>query len=502
MRRMSRRVKLSYRRWWVNMAHILDGSIVSIHQALVEKRITPLELTQEALRRAKENDDNAFECILEKEALQLAASLTEPDPTNVLWGIPYVLKDNFSTKGIETTAGSDILKGYRPLYDATVVQKFQDVQAILIGKATLDELAMGGTGMTGHKGIQTNPYDPTHSRQIGGSSSGSAVAVSAGIVPFSIGSDTGDSVRKPASYAGLVGFKPTWGRISRYGLFPFAPSLDHVAYFTRTVEDADILLSVLSGVDTKDATTLIEPYVSKTVSLKGKKIAILKPVFASITNSHIRDAFLTSVEGLKAQGIVVELIDFDEALLKAIYPTYMTISCAEATSNNANLDGIKFGPGYEGKTYQDVMMQARTQGFSELIKRRFVIGSFVLMRENQEVLFLRAQKIRRKIVDALHTIYQTYDGIYLPAAPSVAPPFKTSSDRLSNEYLIADSHLALGNFAGLPSLTIPLGFENGLPFGANIMTSLQQEATCFAFASLLESIIGLKNLIAPKESTR
>ncbi len=481
------------------MAHVLDGSIVSIHQALVEKRITPLELVDEAIKRAKANDDNAFECILEEQARQHAASLTNPEPNNVLWGIPYVLKDNFSTQGIETTAGSDIFKGYIPLYDATVVEKLKQANAVLIGKATLDELAMGGTGMTGHKGIQTNPYDPTHTRQIGGSSSGSAIAVSAGIVPFSIGSDTGDSVRKPASYAGLVGFKPSWGRISRYGLFPFAPSLDHVAYFTRNVEDANQLLNVLAGVDAHDATTLVEPFVEKPFSPTQTKIAVLKQVFDSIRNPIIRKAFLSSIEGLKKQGIIVDMVDFDEALLKAIYPTYMTISCAEATSNNANLDGIKFGPGYEGKTYQDVMMQARTNGFSELIKRRFVIGSFVLMRENQDVLFLRAQKIRRKIVNQLNSLFERYDGIYLPAAPTIAPLFKNSSDRLSNEYLIADSHLALGNFAGLPSLTLPLGFEDGLPFGANIMTAAKEEALCFSLASLLEETIGFKNLIASKE---
>ena len=479
------------------MKHVLDGTLVSIHEALVRREITPLALTQEALRRAKANDDNAFELLLEKEALAFAQTLTTPEPDNLLWGIPYALKDNFSTKGIETTAGSDILKGYVPLYDAAVVERLQHAKAILIGKTTLDELAMGGTGMTGHKGVQTNPYDPTHTRQIGGSSSGSAVAVSAGIVPFALGSDTGDSVRKPASYAGLVGFKPTWGRISRYGLFPFAPSLDHVAYFTRSVEDAEILLSVLAGQDQRDATTLTTVFEPSKTLPTSPRLAVLKPVLDSIKNPTILKAFETSIEGLKHAGFTLDVVDFPLTLLQAIYPTYMTISCAEATSNNANLDGIKFGPGYEGKTYQDVMMQARTNGFSELIKRRFVIGSFVLMRENQDVLFLRAQKVRHQIVNALQTIYQTYDGIYLPAAPTVAPLFKNSSDRLSHEYLIADSHLALGNFAGLPSMTIPLGFEGSLPFGVNLMTRAFEDDRCLAMGKTIESVIGLRNLIAP-----
>jgi aspartyl-tRNA(Asn)/glutamyl-tRNA(Gln) amidotransferase subunit A len=211
----------------------LDLSLNEIHAALVAKKVTPLELTQEAIKRAKESKDNAFELIDEANALAFAASLKDPEKDNVLWGIPYVLKDNFSTKGLPTTASSNILNGYVPLYDATVVSKLKAAKAVMIGKSTLDELAMGGTGTTGHLGKTYNPWDPTHQRMIGGSSCGSAASVCSGIVPFALGSDTGDSVRKPASFAGLVGMKPTWGRISRYGLFPFAPSLDHVGFLAE-----------------------------------------------------------------------------------------------------------------------------------------------------------------------------------------------------------------------------------------------------------------------------
>lgn len=485
------------------MKHHLDGTLSSIHNALVRGETTPLELTKEALRRAKEDQHGAFVRLLEDDALAYASSLTVPEKDNLFWGIPYALKDNFSTKDIETTAGSHILKGYKPLYDATVVTRLKAAKAVLIGKTTLDELAMGGTGMTGMTGVQTNPYDEKRLHQVGGSSSGSAIAVASAIVPFSIGSDTGDSVRKPASYAGLVGFKPTWGRISRYGLFPFAPSLDHVAYFTRSVEDARALTLLLSGRDEHDATSRdVEPAKILTSSTTSKRIAILKPVLDSIQNNTIKQQFIASTQALQAAGHVVDVIDFPLELLQAIYPTYMTISCAEATSNNANLDGIKFGPSYEGKTYQDVMIQARTQGFSELIKRRFVIGSFVLMRENQDVLFLRAQRVRRRIVDALATVYQDYDAIYLPAAPTVAPLLKGSSDRLSNEYLIADSHLALGNFAGLPSLTLPIGFENGLPYGANLMTAKDEEGLCFSLSQVIEAWSGFYNLSTQTRGTQ
>ena len=225
----------------------LDLSIKELHEALVKKEVTPLELVEEALKRAHSNQDNAFEFIDDEGAKAFASSLIEPEADNLLWGIPYVAKDNFSTEGIPTTASSNILNGYVPVFDATVIRKLKDSKAVMIAKATLDELAMGGTGTTGHLGKTFNPYDPSHKREIGGSSCGSAVSVAADIVPFALGSDTGDSVRKPASYAGLVGMKPTWGRISRYGLFPFAPSLDHVGYFTRDVYSSAALLSVLAG---------------------------------------------------------------------------------------------------------------------------------------------------------------------------------------------------------------------------------------------------------------
>ena len=476
--------------------HWLDRTILDIHQALVKREVTPLQLVEEALKRAKADTLNTFEKMTEAIAIQQAKALTTPEVNNPFWGIPFVIKDNFSTKGIETTAGSNILNGYIPLYDATVYDKLLKAKAILIGKTTLDELAMGGTGMTGHKGYQYNPFDPSKTRQIGGSSSGSAAAVSSGMVPFSLGSDTGDSVRKPASYAGLVGFKPTWGRISRFGLFPFAPSLDHVAYFTRSVEDAAVLTNILSGEDGNDATSSKQPLpvyqFSKTI--KGKKIAVIQEVMDSIQNPLIKERFQQTLQALKQAGAQVDFVHYPLPLLQAIYPTYMTISCAEATSNNANLDGLKFGPGYQGKTYQDVMMQARTEGFSELIKRRFVIGSFVLMKENQQDLFLRAQRVRRMMVEALEKIYRAYDVIYLPAAPTIAPKFTDSSDRLSSQYLIADSHLALGNFAGLPSVTIPLGFEQGMPFGGNIMGRAFEESTTLEVAYVIEHFTGLKNL--------
>lgn len=478
--------------------HILDLTIKEIHLALVEKRITPLQLAKEAIKRAKENLDNAFETIDEEGALAFASTLEEPEVDNLFWGIPVVLKDNISTKGLLTTGSSEILKDYIPVFDATIVKKLKEAKAVIIAKSTLDELAMGGTGTTGHLGVTFNPYDPSHTHIIGGSSCGSAVAVADAIVPMAVGSDTGDSVRKPASYGGLVGFKPTWGRISRYGIFPFAPSMDHVAYFTRSVEDAAITLNLLAGHDYNDATSSfkdVEDYCSLIgKDIKGKKIAVIDDIVNTITSKEIVSKFNESLSWLEAKGAIIEHISFGKSLLESILPTYMVISCAEATSNNANLDGIKFGPRYGGSTYEEVMINARTKGFSELIKRRFVIGSYVLMKQNQDKLFLKAQRNRHKIVDRLNEILSECDVIYLPATPTIAPEINASTNRLSSEHLIADNHLALGNFAGLPSITVPLGFFEGMPFGANIMGKAFFEAEVLQIAKQLEDATGLYNL--------
>ena len=477
----------------------LDLSIKEIHEALLNKKITVTSLVKEAIDRAKNNKDNAFEIILEDEPLKKAQELDnlEIPVDNLLFGIPFVAKDNFSTKGIQSTGSSNILNGYVPLFNATVIDKLLEKDAILIAKTTLDELAMGGTGTSGHKGITYNPYDKKHEHLIGGSSCGSAVATSDGIVPFALGSDTGDSIRKPANNAGLVGFKPTWGRISRFGLFPFAPSLDHVGYFTRTIDDSAYLLNILAGHDNFDSTSSlvkVDDYTKFDREIKGKKFAIIKEVQDSINDKFLLNRFNEIIKELSKKGAIIEYVSVDKRLLESIYPTYFVISCAEATSNNANLDGIKFGPYYQGKTYQDVMFNARTNGFSNLIKRRFVIGSYALMRENQHDLFLRAQKARRIITNKFNEILEKYDFIINLASPNVAPKVNEVSDKLSNTYLIADNYLAFANFGGQPSITVPIGFKESLPFGLNITSKIFNELKLFSAAYAIEEITGLKNL--------
>ena len=288
----------------------LDLSIADIHAALVTKKVPPLELTKEALNRAHESKDNAFEMILDDEAIAFASSLGEPEEDNLLWGIPYLAKDNFSTKGLPTTASSNVLNGYKPLFDAYVIDVLKQKKTVLIGKTTLDELAMGGTGTTGHLGITYNPYDPKHERMMGGSSCGSAAAVAAGIVPFALGSDTGDSVRKPASYGGIIGVKPTWGRISRYGLFPFAPSLDHVGFFTRYVSDAALLCDVLSGRDEMDSTSSEKPVphcLEKLGEEKKPTFAVLSDIVDSIHDETILSSFAKSWRSRGARLLIFPL---------------------------------------------------------------------------------------------------------------------------------------------------------------------------------------------------
>lgn len=477
----------------------MSKDLLTIHNAILKGEVTPLDLVKEALNLAKNDDNNSFEYICEEEALKQVVSLDESKKNNLLYGVPVVIKDNFSTKDIPTTASSNILNGYVPVFDSEVVSRLVNEGAIVIAKSTMDELAMGGSGTTGHKGITYNPWDKTKTHLVGGSSCGSASAVAAGIVPFALGSDTGDSVRKPASFAGLVGIKPTWGRISRFGLFPFATSLDHVGYFTRTVYDSAYSLNILAGHDEKDFSSsykVVEDYTKHLDdSIKGKKIAVINGIINSINDKDVLESFNKSLSYLKEQGAIIDYVDIDVKLLKAIYPTYIIISCAEATSNNANLDGIKFGNRIEGESFEEVMMNTRTNGFSPLIKRRFVIGSYSLLKENQDELFVRAQKCRRMIVNAFNKVLEQYDAIYCPAAPSNAPLIKGSSDALSDEYLIADNFMAFANMGGFPSITLPIGFKDDLPLGGNLTSAIFTESKLFNIANYIEKGTGLKGLV-------
>ena len=473
----------------------MDG-ILEIKEKLDNGIVTSDELFSNSVNLAKKYQDkyNSFVTILD--------NYEKVDSNSLISCIPYALKDNISTKGILTTASSNILANYVPVYDATIYKKLKNAGALLVGKTVLDELAMGGTGTTGHTGIVKNPWDS--SRQIGGSSAGSAAAVALGIVPFAIGSDTGDSIRKPAAYGGVVGFKPTYGRISRYGLFAFASSLDHLGMFTRNVRDAAIVTDIVKGHDSHDMTSL--PDDNKEYSalidndVKGRKLFYIKEALENNENdeelSKILDNFENVKENCRQLGIEVCEESISKDLLQAIYPTYMSISCAEVTSNDANLTGIHFGVRGEGNTPDEIIKDARTKGFSELIKRRFVLGSYILQKENQEKLFLNACRVRRMIVDRVNELFKEYDGIIMPAAAGIAPKFDQKSDKLSDKYLILDNHMVIGNFGGYPSITIPSGFVEGMPVGINITGRVMEDDVVLNIANKIEGSMEYANQVA------
>ena len=472
--------------------------ITLIRKELDENIITSEDLFKDSNEKAHKYQDefNSFVTIID--------DYKKEESNSLINGIPYALKDNFSTKGILSTSSSNILKDYVPVYDATVYKKLKEAGAVLVGKTVLDELAMGGTGTTAHTGIVRNPWNKD--RQIGGSSAGSAAAVALGIVPFSIGSDTGDSIRKPAAFGGVVGFKPTYGRISRYGLFAFASSLDHVGCFTRSVKDAAIVTDILKGKDERDMTSLPDENINYVEMLendiKNKKLFYIKEIAdldmykdAGEETLKVLREFKETIKKCEDLGFIVEEVSIDEKLLKAIYPSYMTISCAEATSNNSNLTGIIFGPRGEGNNINDIMFDARTKGFSELIKRRFILGSYILQKENQERLFKNAQRLRRIIVDKINDLFKEYDAMILPASGGIAPKFEDEIDRMSDRYLILENHMAIGNFGGYPSITIPNGMVNDMPIGINITGPQFKDGETLNIAYKIEEKLGYKGLI-------
>ncbi len=472
-------------------------SIEELHDLIVNDKINIDEYYHDLFKEAEfqQNRLNAFVTITKDNALNNIKDIKINDD-EILKGIPGVFKDNFNTKGIKTTASSKMLEDYVPVYNATVVEKLFDKGISLIGKSSMDELAMGGTNKSALTGPVFNPWDST--RIAGGSSGGSAALVGSGIVPFALGSDTGDSIRKPAGFCGIVGFKPTWGRISRFGVIPYASSLDHVGAFTRNVRDMAIVTEALAGYDKRDMTSStrdVPHYLQELNSdIKGMKIAVLKTISNEIRNVEIKNNFNHVVETFKQLGAIVEEVEIPVYLAKAILPTYTIIANSEATSNHSCLDGIKYGDRQPGSSTDEVMINSRTDGFGAHIKRRFILGNIALATENQERMFRKAQRVRRLIDAEMKKNYDNYDLILTPNGGGIAPKLdEANDDRLSDEYLILENHLALGNFAGTPSISIPSGFCEGMPIAVNIMGRLFEEQTVFNVAYALEQALGLAN---------
>ena len=478
--------------------------IKRLHEMLIKGEITSEELVSESLEKSKEIEDkcNAFALILDDAK---GSKVTD----NLLSGIPYGIKDNYSTKDIESCASSNTLTGYVPFFDATVIEKLKKAGAVATNKTAMDEFGMGGTGTTAKTGAIRNPWDTR--RMCAGSSSGSAAAVAAGVYPYALGSDTGDSIRKPAAYCGIVGYKPTYGMISRYGLFPFASSLDHCGVLTRNVADAAIVTDVIKGQDEKDMTSWdssnMHLYENLKDDLKTRRLCYVKEI-VSLDNyetpseelkTHLNN-FMDKVNDLRSRGITVDEVSVDKTLLDAVASCYVVISCAEATSNMSNLTGINFGPRGCANNIYEAMKDHRTKGFSPLIKRRFVIGSYVLQRENQDKYFNNAKRVRRLIVNKWKELFKDYDAVILPVGSGPAPFLEKSQNTLAGGSKILEEHLQIGNFGGFPSITIPDGFVDNLPVGLNITGDCYNDQTVLNIAYGIENTMNYKNQIAKEVS--
>lgn len=477
----------------------MNYGIIKLNEMLKNNETTVEELVNDSLKKAHELQEkcNAFVTIMDDTKVEVN--------DNLLSGIPYGIKDNYSTKGILSTGSSNTLKDYVPFFDATAVANLKKNGAVSIAKTALDEFGMGGTGLTAHTGIIKNPWDTT--RICGGSSAGSACSVAYGVYPYALGSDTGDSIRKPAGYCGIVGYKPTYGMISRFGLFPFASSLDTCGVLTRSVEDAAIVVDGMKGIDENDQTSWnssnINLYNDLSKDVKGKKLFYIKEI-TDISNyphasnelkMHLEN-YQKALEKLRNIGVTVEEVSIDKTLLSVIPGVYVCISCAEATSNMSNLTGISFGPRGNGENVMDMIKDYRTKGFSPLIKRRFVIGSYVLQKENQERYFLNACRVRRLIVDKFKSLFKEYDGFILPVGSGVAPLIEGLNEKVDDDELaILENHLQIGNFGGFPSITIPNGFINGLPVGINITGNCYDDQTVLNLAYALEDLMDYKNMV-------
>ena len=477
----------------------MNYGIIKLHEMLKNNETTVEELVNDSLKKAHELQEkcNAFVTIIDDTKVEVN--------DNLLSGIPYGIKDNYSTKGILSTGSSNTLKDYVPFFDATAVANLKKNGAVGIAKTALDEFGMGGTGLTAHTGIIKNPWDTT--RICGGSSAGSACSVAYGVYPYALGSDTGDSIRKPAGYCGIVGYKPTYGMISRFGLFPFASSLDTCGVLTRSVEDAAIVVDGMKGIDENDQTSWnssnINLYNDLSKDVKGKKLFYIKEITDISNYPHASNElkvhlenYQKALEKLRNIGVTVEEVSIDKNLLSVIPGVYVCISCAEATSNMSNLTGISFGPRGNGKNVMDMIKDYRTKGFSPLIKRRFVIGSYVLQKENQERYFLNACRVRRLIVDKFKSLFKEYDGFILPVGSGVAPLIEGLNEKVDDDELaILENHLQIGNFGGFPSITIPNGFINGLPVGINITGNCYDDQTVLNLAYALEDLMDYKNMV-------
>lgn len=459
-----------------------EHDLASLHEQLVNKEITATELTEATLDNIAATDEQlqAFISTNPDEALAQAKLIDEKGKfDNVLTGIPVGLKDNLATKGIQTTGASHILEGFKPIYNATVVEKLFNNGAVSVGKTNMDEFAMGGSTETSYYKKTTNAWD--HSKVPGGSSGGSASAVAGGQVPFALGSDTGGSIRQPAAFNGIVGMKPTYGRVSRWGLFAMASSLDQIGPFTRTVQDNAAVLSAIAGFDAHDSTASQRevPDFSKklTGDVKGLKIAVPKEYFGEGIDPKVAQQVKAAIAQLEALGATVGEVSLPHT--KYGVAAYYIIMSSEASSNLQRYDGVRYGfRADDVKNLEDLYVKTRSEGFGDEVKRRIMLGTFSLSAGAYDAFFKKAAKIRTLLIEDFNKVFEKYDVIVGPTAPTVAYGLGEEVDDPTAMYL-ADVLTIPVNLAGLPGLSVNAGFVDGLPVGLQIIGKPFDEQTVY-----------------------
>lgn len=468
-----------------------NKTIDELHDLLVKKEISATELTKATLEdiKSREGAVDAFLTITEDAALAQAAALDEKgiDADNVMAGIPLAVKDNISTKGILTTAASKMLYNYEPIFDATSVSQAYAKDMIVVGKTNMDEFAMGGSNENSAFKPTKNAWDQT--KVPGGSSGGSAAAVAAGQVRLSLGSDTGGSIRQPAAFNGIVGMKPTYGTVSRFGLIAFGSSLDQIGPFSQTVKENAQLLNVISGHDVKDATSTIneiEDFTSKIgQDIKGMKIALPKEYMGEGIDPQVKETILKAAKRLESLGAIIEEVSLPHS--KYGVAVYYIIASSEASSNLQRFDGIRYGFRAEDATNLDeIYVKTRSQGFGEEVKRRIMLGTFSLSSGYYDAYFKKAGQVRTLIIQDFEKVFANYDLILGPTAPTVAFGLDTLNHDPVAMYL-ADLLTIPVNLAGLPGLSIPAGFVEGLPVGLQLIGPKYSEETIYQVAAAFEA---------------
>ena len=483
---------------------ITELTVHELQDKLKNKEITISEITKAYSDRIKEkeSDVDAFVTILADEAIVKSRKIEEKINNGELKssfaGIPIGIKDNMCTKGIKTTCGSKMLENFIAPYDATIVERLNKEGLINLGKLNMDEFAMGSSTENSAIKKTKNPWNLN--TVPGGSSGGSAAAVAANLVPWALGSDTGGSIRQPSSFCGVVGLKPTYGLVSRYGLVAYASSLDQIGPITKDVRDCAMLLNVLAGRDEKDTTSIDRPKVDYVEALKndvkGLKIAVPKEFFGEGINKEVKAKLEEAIAKYKELGAEVEEVSLDIA--EHALAAYYIIACAEASSNLGRFDGIRYGHRSEkGETLRDIYFNSRSEGFGPEVKRRIILGTYVLSSGYYDAYYKKAQKVRTLIANKFEEVFKNHDVILTPTSPTTAFEFNSKSSPL--EMYLADICTVSVNVAGLPGISIPCGVDGkGMPIGMQLIGNKFQEETILNVAYTYEQATNFRANYKPE----